>query len=86
MWQLGLRLHISFLGIFVFGIVSLRCESLCLKRFPLVEGLHDCRFSYPTMRVIPLLFTTKLRFLAGEVLGKVFPVTGRTKLVKTEEI
>jgi hypothetical protein len=30
--------------------------------------------SYPTMFVIPLLSTTKLRFLVGEVLGKVFPV------------
>jgi hypothetical protein len=37
------------------------------------------------MFVIPLLSTTKLRFLEDEVSGKVFPVTGRTKLVKTEE-
>jgi hypothetical protein len=74
----------------MFSIVSLGCGSLCFnvsgERTPLVGGLQDCRFSYPTMFVIPLLSTTKLRFLAGEVLGKVFPVTGRTKLVEIEEI
>jgi hypothetical protein len=57
-----------------------------VKGPPLVKGLQDCRFSYPTMFVIPLLSTAKLRFLEDEVSGKVFPVTGRSKLVEIEEI